>query len=133
MKKTRLAKFSPKTSPLKPRGMKNEIMKFLGFSKIGDRFLSQIIFKEKFFFSLKKYISRISSPDFGKPQKFHDFIFHSPGFEQKSFPAWKRFLHPEKRFLHLNLQFHLFLFKKHFFSSNKFHQFFGNIYDNQWI
>ena len=27
-----------------------------------------------------KYILRISSPDFGKPQKLHDFIFSSPEF-----------------------------------------------------
>ena len=30
----RLDKFSPKTTPLKLRGNENEIMKFLGFSKI---------------------------------------------------------------------------------------------------
>ena len=36
-----------------------------------------------------KYILRISSPDFGKPQKFHDFVFVSTGFELKSFPPGK--------------------------------------------
>ena len=36
-----------------------------------------------------KYILEISSPDFGKPQKFHDFVFVSTGFELKSFPPGK--------------------------------------------
>ena len=49
----------------------------------------------KYIFSRKKkifevkYILRISSPDFGKPQKFHDFVFVSTGFELKSFPPGK--------------------------------------------
>ena len=29
------------------------------------------------------------SPDFGKPQKFHDFVFVSTGFWRKSFPPEK--------------------------------------------
>ena len=32
-----------------------------------------------------KYILRISSPDFGKPQKFHDFVFSFPVFERNDF------------------------------------------------
>ena len=32
-----------------------------------------------------KYILRISSPDFGKPQKFHLSVFVSTGFERNDF------------------------------------------------
>ena len=52
---------------LKHRGMKNEMMKFfpnLEFS------LSQIIFKTKKFFFLKKYIFKFHLQIFGKPQNF---------------------------------------------------------------
>ena len=62
-----------------------------------------------------KYILRISSPDFGKPQKFHDFVFYSPEFKQKSFPAGKDF--PK-----LSISFPVWKeskFKKHFFSPTK--------------
>ena len=45
-----LDKFSPKTTPLKFRGNENEIMKFLGFSKIWDENSLQIIFSNFFFF-----------------------------------------------------------------------------------
>ena len=45
-----LDKFSPKTTPLKFRGNENEIMKFLGFSKIWDENSLQIIFQIFFFF-----------------------------------------------------------------------------------
>ena len=58
-----------------------------------------------------KYILRISSPDFGKPQKLHDFVFVSTGFELKSFPAGKDF--PK-----LSISFPVWKeskFKKHFF------------------
>ena len=89
--KNDLDKFSPKTTPLKLRGNENEIMNFWGFPKSGDENSLQIIFSIFFFFFEKKYILEISSPDFGKPQKFHDFVFSSPEFGQKSFPAWKRF------------------------------------------
>ena len=40
-----------------------------------------------------KYILRISSPDFGKPQKFHDFIFSSPEFERSCFG--REFVEPD--------------------------------------
>ena len=72
----------------------------------------------KIYFSRKKknfevkYILRISSPDFGKTQKFHDFVFVSTGFELKSFPAGKDF--PK-----LSILFPVWKeskFKKHFFS-----------------
>ena len=66
-------------------------MKFLGFSKIWDEKFSKYISFQKFFFFLKIYFERKFSPDFGKPQKFHDFIFSSPEFGQKSFPAGKDF------------------------------------------
>ena len=55
---------------------KNEMMKF--FPKSGN-FSLKIIFKANFFFSREIYF-QISSPDFGKPQKFHDFVFISPEF-----------------------------------------------------
>ena len=64
---------------LKPSRDKNEIMKFLGFSKIWRKFSFKIYFQEKKNFEMK-YILRIFIPDFGKPQKFHDFIFSSPEF-----------------------------------------------------
>ena len=86
-------------------------MKFLGFSKIWDENSLQIIFQIFFFFFLKKYILEISSPDFGKPKKFHDFVFSSPEFGQKSFPAWKRF----RQDLVYNLEFHLFPVSKTLF------------------
>ena len=63
-------------------------MKFLGFSKIWDE-NSQNIFHFKNFFFLKIYLERKIYPDFGKPQKFHDFVFSSPEFGQKSFPPGK--------------------------------------------
>ena len=44
-----LDKFSPKTTPLKLRGNENEIMKFLGFSKIWRQ-------DSKIYFSKKKKI-----------------------------------------------------------------------------
>ena len=46
-----------------------------------------------------KYILRISSPDFGKPQKFHDFIFSFPGIERNDFhllPRLELFFFPRK-------------------------------------
>ena len=50
---------------------------------------SKYISFQKFFFFLKIYFERKFSPDFGKPQKFHDFVFVSTGFELKSFPPGK--------------------------------------------
>ena len=46
-----------------------------------EKIFSQNIFskKKKKKFEVK-YILRIFIPDFGKPQKFHDFIFSSPEF-----------------------------------------------------
>ena len=47
-----------------------------------------------------KYILRISSPDFGKPQKFHDFVFSFPVFEQNDFhllPRLELFFSPGKK------------------------------------
>ena len=59
---------------------KNQIMKFLGFSKIWRKFSLKIYFQEKKKIFEMKYISRNFIPVFGKPQKFHDFIFSSPEF-----------------------------------------------------
>ena len=47
-------------------------------------FSSNIFFKKKKIFEMK-YILRIFIPDFGKPQKFHDFVFSSPEFERSCF------------------------------------------------
>ena len=47
-----------------------------------------------------KYILRISSPDFGKPQKFHYFIFSFPVFEQNDFhllPRLELFFSQERK------------------------------------
>ena len=47
-----------------------------------------------------KYILRISSPDFGKPQKFHDFIFSFPGIERNDFhllPRLELFFSQERK------------------------------------
>ena len=49
------------------------------FQNLEKIFSPNIFFKKKKNFEMK-YILRISSPDFGKPQKFHDFIFSSPEF-----------------------------------------------------
>ena len=69
-RKNDLDKFSPKTTPLKLRGNENEIMKFLGFSKIW-RQDSKIYFskKKKFFFG--NIFERKFSPDFGENTRFH--------------------------------------------------------------
>ena len=64
---------------------------FWGFPKSGMKILSKLFFKFFFFFFEKKYILEISSPDFGNPKNFMIFVFSSPEFGQKSFPAWKRF------------------------------------------
>ena len=83
-------------------------MKFWGFPKSGIKFSKYISF-QKFFFFLKIYFERKFSPDFGK---FHDFVFLSPEFKQKSFPAGKDF--PK-----LSISFPVWKeskFKKHFFS-----------------
>ena len=70
-----------------PGGNENDENEILFFSKIWKEISLKNISPRKFFFFLEKYISGISSPDFGKPQKFHDFIFSSPEFE-RSF--WER-------------------------------------------
>ena len=58
----------------------NEKMKFLGSSKIWDEIsLSDIFFKKKRIFE-NDFVLNFSPPDFGKPQKFHDFILFSAGF-----------------------------------------------------
>ena len=74
-------------------------MKFLGFSKIWRRFLENNFFQKKKNFEMK-YILRISSPDFGKPQKFHDFVFVSTGFGRNDFhllPRLELFLSQERK------------------------------------
>ena len=46
---------------------------------------------------MKKIIFKNFIPDFGKPQKFHDFVFSSPEFKQKSFPPEKDSTSPGER------------------------------------
>ena len=82
---------------LKPSRKKNEIMKFLGFSKIWRGKFQKYISIEKFFFFWKKYIFEIFSPDFGTSQKFHVFVFSLLGIERKSFS-------PEKDFSFLEIE-----------------------------
>ena len=59
-----------------------------------------------------KYILRISSPDFGKPQKFHDFIFSFPVFVRNDFhllPRLELFFSQERKVISFqkNLFFYL--------------------------
>ena len=60
-----------------------------------------------------KYILRISSPDFGKPQKFHLSVFVSTGFGRNDFsssPEIGTFFSPGKKshlFSKKNLFFYL--------------------------
>ena len=87
-----------KKHPAKTQGkMKMTKMKSCIFSKIWKEISLKNISKEIFFFFLKKIIFKKSSPDFGKPQKFHDFIFSSPEFKQKSFPPEKDSTSPGER------------------------------------
>ena len=76
--------------------MKMTKMKSCIFSKNLERNLSQKYFISKIFF-FEKIIFKKSSPDFGKPQKFHDFVFSSPEFKQKSFPPEKDSTSPGER------------------------------------
>ena len=59
-----------------------------------------------------KYILRISSPDFGKPQKFHLSVFSFPVFEQNDFhllPRLELFFSQERKVISFqkNLFFYL--------------------------
>ena len=86
-----------KIIPFKPSRKQNRKMKFLGvFQNLEKKFL-KIYFISKIFFFLKKIIFKKSSPDFGKPPKFHDFVFSSPEFKQKSFPPEKDSTSPGER------------------------------------
>ena len=75
---------------------------------------SKYISFQKFFFFLKKIIFKKSSPDFGKPQKFHDFVFSSPEFKQKSFPPEKDSTSPGER----SSEFRRFHFNQTFSPTN---------------
>ena len=74
----------------------------------------KIYFISKIFFFLKKIIFKKSSPDFGKPQKFHDFVFSSPEFKQKSFPPEKDSTSPGER----SSEFRRFHFNQTFSPTN---------------
>ena len=75
--------FPPEKISAQTQGMKNEMMKF--FPKSGNFSLSNFFQSQNFFF-FGEIFFQISSPDFGKPQKFHDFVLYSPGFERS---CWK--------------------------------------------
>ena len=67
-----------KKHPAKTQGkMKMTKMKSCIFLQNLERNLSQKYFISKIFF-FEKIIFKKSSPDFGKPQKFHDFRFFIP-------------------------------------------------------
>ena len=86
-----------KKHPAKTQGkMKMTKMKSCIFSKIWKEISLKNISPRNFFF-LEKIIFKKSSPDFGKPQKFHDFVFSSPEFKQKSFPPEKDSTSPGER------------------------------------
>ena len=70
----RLDKFSPKTTPLKLRGNENEIMKFLGFPKSGDKIQKYISPKKKKF-SLEIFLRENFLQIL---EKIQDFIFVIP-------------------------------------------------------
>ena len=77
--------FPPEKISAQTQGMKKQNHEIFGFFQNLDRFFSpNIFFQKKKIFEMK-YISGISSPDFGKPQKFHDFVFSSPEFERSCF------------------------------------------------
>ena len=77
---SRLEKISAQTQGMKKRN--HEI--FGVFQNLEMKSLKYIFFKKKKK-NLKNNLERIFSPDFGKPQKFHDFIFISPEFERSCF------------------------------------------------
>ena len=68
---------------------------------------------------MKKIIFKKSSPDFGKPQKFHDFVFSFPEFKQKSFPPEKDSTSPGER----SGEFRRIVFKLDFFPDKMILQF----------
>ena len=85
-----------KKHPAKTQGkMKMTKMKSCIFSKIWKEISLKNISFQKFFF-LKKIIFKKSSPDFGKPQKFHDFVFSSLNLNRNLFLLKKIPLLPEK-------------------------------------
>ena len=77
---SRLEKISAQTQGMKKRN--HEI--FWVFQNLEMKSLKYIFFKKKKK-NLKNNLERIFIPDFGKPQKFHDFVFSSPEFERSCF------------------------------------------------
>ena len=71
---SRLEKISAQTQGMKKRNHGN----FWGFPKSGDEISKNIFFSKKKKKNLKNNLERIFIPDFGKPQKFHDFVFFIP-------------------------------------------------------
>ena len=62
------------------QGMKKQNHEIFGVFQNLEKIFSQNIFSKKKKIFEMKYILRIFIPDFGKPQKFHDFVFSSPEF-----------------------------------------------------
>ena len=77
---SRRKRFLPKPSRKQKRN--HEI--FGVFQNLEKIFSQNIFSKKKKIFEMK-YILRIFIPDFGKPQKFPDFVFSSPEFERSCF------------------------------------------------
>ena len=67
------------------QGMKKQNHEIFGVFQNLEKIFSQNIFSKKKKIFEMKYILRIFIPDFGKPQKFHDFVFSSPEFERSCF------------------------------------------------
>ena len=59
--------------------MKKTKLESCFFSKIWKEISLKNISKEKIFFFFEDIFLNLA-PDFGKPQKFHDFVFVSTGF-----------------------------------------------------
>ena len=125
MRKSQARQILSQNNSVKTQGMKNEIMKFLGFSKIW-RQDSKIYFskKKKIFFG--NIFERKFSPDFGENTRFHFFI---PCVLAEIFSRRKRFLSSPKSEIEKSRDSQINrLFLRQ--DSNQFHNCFGNIGDD---
>ena len=64
----------------KTQGMIKRNHAILGVFQNLEKKFSKYISLQIFFFSRENIFQENFIPDFGKPQKFHDFIFSSPEF-----------------------------------------------------
>ena len=77
--------FPPEKISAQTQGMKKRNHEIFGVFQNLEKIFSQNIFSRKKKIFEMKYILRTFIPDFGKPQKFHDFVFSSPEFERSCF------------------------------------------------